>query len=319
LTIPERFPILGCRHLRRMKALLQLNQLRYFHAVSRTKSIRKAAETLNVAQSAVSRQIKNLEEELGVPLFDRQPRGVRLTDAGQVLARYAQQTMMSLERVRSEIDDLRALRRGTVNLSTVEAGVLNVVPEVAADFRRRYPAVRLAVWVRGSRGVVDMLLGDDADLGLAFNAPAHPDIEVVARREQQLYAVVSPGHRLAGVREARMEDLAGEALAVPDTSFGIRRLVDEMQLSAGIRIEPVLVTDSIQLLASFARLSLGVACLPFFAIAGDVDAGRVVAVPLADALARAAGIDLMVHRGRRLPLAAELFLESLRGALEKLR
>jgi DNA-binding transcriptional LysR family regulator len=272
--------------------LLQLSQLRYFHAVSRTRSIRKAAEALNVAQSAVSRQIKNLEEELGVPLFDRQPRGVRLTDAGQVLARYAQQTMMNLERARSEIDDLRALRRGTVNLSTVEAGVLDIVPQVAADFRRRYPAVGLAIWVRGSRGVVDMLLGDDADIGLAFNAPFHSDIEVVARREQRLYAVVSPQHPLAGASEV---------------------------LSAGIRIEPVLVTDSIQLLASFARLGLGVACLPFFAIAGEVGAGRAVAVPLSDALARSAGIDLMVHKGRRLPLAAELFLESLRKALEQLR
>jgi biotin operon repressor len=90
-----------------------LNDLRCFHAVSRTRSIREAAESLNVAQSAVSRQIKNLEAQMGVPLFARHARGVRLTDAGEILAKYTRQTMLNLERTRSEIEDLRALRRGT--------------------------------------------------------------------------------------------------------------------------------------------------------------------------------------------------------------
>ena len=93
--------------------MLQLGHLRYFYAVSQTRSIRKAADSLRVAQSAVSRQVKALEDELGVALFERHPRGVRLTDAGQILAKYAQQTILDLERIRSEIDDLRHLRRGS--------------------------------------------------------------------------------------------------------------------------------------------------------------------------------------------------------------
>jgi DNA-binding transcriptional LysR family regulator len=295
--------------------LFQLGYLRYFHAVSRTQSIRRAAEELNVAQSAVSRQISNLELALGMSLFDRHSRGVRLTEAGEILSRYARQTMLDLERVRSEIDDLRALRRGTVNLCTVEAGIIDIVPRVVGDFQRRYPAVRVSVVVRGTQGVIETVLNDDADLGLAFNAPEHPDIAVAGAEEQRLYAAAAPSHRLAALRQVRIADLEEERIALPDTSFGIRQLVDRMERRAGTRLNAVLQTNSIQLLVSFARLGQGVAFLPLFAIKGEIAAGRIAAAPVADPLARKATVEVVVHRGRQLPLAAEQLMSDMRAAL----
>lgn len=296
-----------------------LNYLRYFHAVSRTRSIRKAAESLNVAQSAVSRQIKNLEAELGVPLFERHARGVRLTDAGEILARYTRQTMLNLERTRSEIEDLRALRRGTVNLCTVEAGIGDIVPGVIGRFRELYPGVKVAVWVRGTHGVVEALLNDDADIGLTFSTPEHPDITVVASREQRLNVVVAPTHPIGRRRSARMADLADYPVALPDASFGIRQLVDEIQRRAGLTLEPVLLTNSIQALVNFARLGQGVTFLPFFAVRSAARSGEVVAIPMSDRPARTANVDVIVHAGRRLPIAAEEFLEHLMAALKLLR
>ncbi|QEX19096.1 transcriptional regulator CynR [Hypericibacter terrae] len=299
--------------------MFHLSHLRYFYAVAQTRSIRKAAESLHVAQSAVSRQIKNLEEELGVSLFDRHPRGVRLTDAGQILAKYAQQTMLNLDRIRSEIDDLRALRRGTIKICTVEAGIIDILPQVIRDFRLRYPSVSVTVLVRGSQGVVDTILNDDADLGLAFNAPYHPDIELVATQPQRLYAAVGPHHPIAGKKQVRLAELKGYPIALPDSSFGIRQLVDQIQRSSQIRIEPVLTTDSIQMLVSFARLDLGVAFLPFFAIKGEIAGGRVAGVPLADPPARNVNAEIVVHKGRQLPIPAEEFLEVLKKALRLLK
>lgn len=297
----------------------QLTYLRYFYAVSRTKSIRQAAETLNVAQSAVSRQIKNLEAEIGVPLFERHARGVRLTDAGEILAKYARQTQLNLDRTRSEIEDLRALRRGTVNLATVEAGIADIVPKVVAEFRRRHPGVKIAVWVRGTHGVVDDLLRDDSDIGLAFNTPHHSEIAVVASREQRLNAVVAPDHPIARRKTVRLADLRAYPAALPDPSFGIRQLVDDIQQRTAVRLEAMLVTNSIQALVTFARLGLGVTFLPFFAVRAAAEAGEVVAVPLADHPARRASVDLIIHSGRRLPIAAEEFLGYLRAALALLR
>ena len=299
--------------------MLQLGHLRYFYAVSQTRSIRKAADALRVAQSAVSRQIKSLEEELGVPLFERHARGVRLTDAGQILAKYAQQTITDLERIRSEIDDLRSLRRGTVRICTVEAGIINMIPKVIQRFRDRNPGVTMTVLVRGSRGVVEAVLQDEADIGFAFNAPYHADIEIVAKRQQRLYAAVATDHPLAGRKQIRISDVAGSRIALPDASFGIRQLVDTIQRDTGVDIEPVLVTDSIQMLVSFARLGLGVSFLPHFAIAGEVRSGQLSAVPLAEAAARNARAEILVHKGRRLPIPAEALLCELKSALGTLR
>ena len=291
--------------------MLKLSHLRYFHVVSQSHSIREAAEQLNVAQSAVSRQIKILEDEIGMALFERHPRGVRLTDAGEILAKYARHTMLNLSRIRSEIDDLRALRRGDVKICTVEAGVIDFIPQVVSMFRQAYPAVTITVLVRGSQGVVDALLADEADLGLAFNAPYHPDIDTVAVQQQQLYATVHPSHPIAQRQHISFAELRDYDIALPDESFGIRQLVDQMQRSTQTRIEPVLTTDSIQMLTSFAKRGLGVTFLPFFAIQGEIQQGRVAGVPVSDVPASHAVVEILVHKGRQLPIPAEEFLQKL--------
>jgi len=295
-----------------------LGNLKYFHMVSRLRSIRKAAEALHVAQSAVSRQIKNLEDEVGVPLFDRHARGVRLTEAGEVLARYAHRVVLDLEHARSQIEDLRALRRGTVGICTVEAGVADILPRVIDAFQRRHPAVKVAVLVRGTQGVVETLQADDADIGLAFNAPDDPSIKVLARREQRLNAVLLPTHPLARRKQVTLAELAAERVALPDSSFGIRHLVDEIQRKTRVALEPVLLTNSIQALVNFARLGMGVTFLPYFAVEGAVSAGTLAVVPLADAPARAAAIEVIVHEGRKLPIAAEEFAAALCLAVKRL-
>ena len=299
--------------------MIQLNHLRYFHAVNEMGSIRRAAESLNVAQSAVSRQVQNLESDFGMALIDRHSRGVRLTDAGVILAKYAQQSLLNLERVRSEIDDLKALRSGKIKICTVEAGIANIIPHVIIEFKRLYPAVRSTVQVKGTYGVIDSLLQDDADIGLTFNTPDGPDIEIVASQEQHLYAVVAPTHAIAGRSMVRIGELQDLRIALPDTSFGIRHLIDDIQRGLRLRIEPVLLTNSIQTLVRFAIADIGVTFLPYFAAKGEIDAGKLVAVPLADRLARKASVDIIRHRGRRLPVAAEEMLVHLKRGLSMLR
>jgi len=296
-----------------------LSYLRYFYAVARTRSIREAAHVLNVAQSAISRQIKNLEADLGISLFDRHARGVRLTDAGKILADYAHQVFLGLEHTHAEIDDLRALRRGTVRLCAVEAAVADLLPSVVQAFQRSYPEVRLNLMVRSTQGVAETVLADDADLGVAFHTPDNPSLRILASKPQPLNAVLRPEHPLAGRKQLRLADLVGERIALPDSSFGIRQLVDEIQRKSKIRLEPVFETNSIVTLATFARLGMGISFLPFFAVRGEIEAGNVVAVPLADPPARRPKIDVIAHDRRRLPFAAEEFARRLQQALKTLR
>ena len=112
-----------------------INQsLRYFSAIARHGSIREAAEELHIAQSALSRQIQKLEEDFGVPLFQRHARGVKLTSAGEIFLRHAQTNLRQIERVRSEIDALQGLRRGTVSIHSIESLVPHLLPRAVTRF-----------------------------------------------------------------------------------------------------------------------------------------------------------------------------------------
>ncbi len=132
--------------------------LRYFAAVARHRSIREAAEELHIAQSALSRQIHKLEEDFGVPLFHRHARGVELTSAGEIFLRHARSSLRQIERVRSELDALKGLRRGTVTIQSIESLVQHLLPRAIARFSERHPGISFDVTIDGSDHVVAAVL-----------------------------------------------------------------------------------------------------------------------------------------------------------------
>src|SRR5271156_553249 len=115
--------------------------LTYLHEVARLGSMRKAAERLNVAASAINRQILALEEELGTPIFQRMPRKLVLTAAGEVIIRHVRQTLKDLEQARSKIEDLKGLRRGEITVAMMSGLAANIVPRIVAVFQRSNPRV----------------------------------------------------------------------------------------------------------------------------------------------------------------------------------
>jgi DNA-binding transcriptional LysR family regulator len=293
--------------------------LRYFRAVVRTGSIRAAAEMLNVAPSAVSRQILKLEQELGAPLFSRHPRGVLLTEAGEIVAGFTHDAFLQFERIRSELDDLKDNRIGKVTLCCVEGAVGDFLPRVIADFRQRHPGITVTVNVRGTHDVVDTVLADDAEIGISFNAGDHPNVRIVERVHQQLNCVVSPAHRLAGAKSLGVVDIAGEPLALPDTSFGIRRLVDAIFAEHGIVPRPALETNSIQALRQFVGVSSrALTFMPLFTISRDIEMKRLVAIPMLERQLALASIEIIVRKGRRLAVPAERFLAEVAPILRGL-
>src|SRR5919204_5156212 len=124
-----------------------LRIMRYVDEVARSGSIRKAADHLNVTASAVNRRIADLEEELGAPLFERRPRGVRLTAAGELFVRYIREQTGDVERMKSQIEDLKGLRRGTVRIACSQALALDFLPREIATYRAKFPLVQFDVKV----------------------------------------------------------------------------------------------------------------------------------------------------------------------------
>ena len=191
-----------------------LRILRYVDEVARTGSIRKAADHLNVTASAVNRRIMDLEEELGAALFERRPRGVRLTAAGEVFVHYLREQEGDVERMKSQIEDLKGLRRGTVRIACSQALALDFLPREIAEFRKRHPLVAFDVKVLDHEQAMAALAAYEVDLVLVFRPPFLPNFQPLMSLEQRLVAVMSVDHPLAGQTHhpaARLRRLSGGA------------------------------------------------------------------------------------------------------------
>lgn len=147
---------------------MQTTGLRYFLAVARTGSIAAASAQLNVAASAISRQIANLEAELDCVLFERRPRGMVPSPAGELLAQHAHQVLIRSEQVVTEIRELEGLARGLIRVACSEGFSLDIVPNAIAAFHAAHPGIRFEVTVQPPAQVTQTVAVGDADLGITF-------------------------------------------------------------------------------------------------------------------------------------------------------
>lgn len=290
---------------------MSITRFRYFSKVAQLGSIRQAADVLRVAPSAISRQIAKLERELGAELLEANGRGIRLTPAGEILAVQASQMIDALEQARSQVDDLLGLRRGHVRLWTAEGSVDDLVLPALAAFKLRYPAVSYELTTASSDRIVSALLNDDADLGIVFNPPEHPDLGPLGSVTDALHAIGHPRHPGLRARRMTLAEIVSYPLALPDETFGLRHMIDGAAKTAGLKLAPALVTNSIRALRAFASVGIGVTILPRLAVAGDLKAHAVRAIPLTDRALRVARTTILVRRERRLPVAVTALAEQL--------
>lgn len=294
---------------------MSLTPLRYFDEVFRTGSIRVAAERLNVAPSAISRQIRNLESEFGLPLFERHARGVVPTSAGELYARYAREALLNEERIGSEMDDLKGLRRGHVRICSVEGVVANSLTYALATFRKKFSGVSLSLMITGTEAVVASVRSGEADIGIAFTSSPEPDVHCTLRLRDPLFAIMAVDYPLAKQKRLSLNDTLSYPVAVPQKNFGIRTLLDTRCRTAQLTMRPTLETNSIEALRGFARSGSGITFLPRLSVRREIEAGQVVAIPLTDRDLQQATVDVCVLKGRTLPTAAEGFLNHLQAVL----
>jgi DNA-binding transcriptional LysR family regulator len=288
----------------------------YLDAVAHYGSIRKAAEALHIASSALNRRILDLEEDVGSPLFERLPRGVRATAAGELFLAYVRRSLKELRLVEAQIDGLRGLVHGRVRIAVAESVTGRLLPDAIGEYHQQHPGVGFSVTVGGPRELTSALARDKVDLILTHEASLEPDVVVLAEVPQPLCVLVAPEHPLASRTSLRLRECVAYPIAMPDETLAARALIDSALARASIRFEPTLLSNSIETTKMFARTAGGV-CFSF-KIGKKPDISGMVTIPLSDRELAEARLRLGSRRGRVLPVAAAAFAEQLTASFEEL-
>ena len=290
----------------------------YLDTVARAGSIRKAAEQLHVASTALNRKIKETEDSLGTPLFERLPRGVRLTAAGEVLVAAVRRSMAEVRSAVSHIEHLRGEVRGTVRLGCAESVATDLVPAAIAHYQNSHPAVQFHMSSGVTAVLAGSLLQDQVDLILVHDAQPSDQIKVLASVRQPLCAMVRPDHPLAGLPTLRLTDCQKYPVALGNQSFGSRQLIDAIVARSSISLKVVLEGSSVQSLKEFTRQTDAVSFQYQVGTRRDVLRRELVAIPLVDRSLAQTRLMLAVRAGRMLPIASQSFASLLEQTLSRL-
>jgi len=275
----------------------------YIDSIANAGSIRRAAEQLNVASSAVNRMVLDLERALGARLFERLPRGVRLTSAGEYLLLHVRRSAADFDVVRAQIDGIKGVQRGHVKIAAIEAVIEPFLAGALAAFHLNHRLVSYHVRIAGSVEVANAVALEQADLGLTLNAPSSSRVVQLGRTPYFLHAFVVKAHQLARRRTLRLSDCIGFPVAMGDETLGGRQRLERAFEQTSLDFRPFLASNSIALMMETAEYSDAI-CFQALPSRGRRLFGKLVAIPLADRQVAQLDLALIANRRRTLPAAA---------------
>lgn len=299
---------------------LDFKRVRYLYEAVTQRSVRAAADSLDMNPSVVSRQIAKLEEELGLALIERHGRGVKPTEAGQALVDYYRQQSAVQDDVVTKLHELRGLGQGHIDLVLGEGFVSDLMAEPMQDFWRRHPGLTVTMHLAGTNEVMRMVAEDAAHIGLVYNPPVNSGIRSRAAIRQPMCVITPPGHPLTQLaRQPLLRQVCAHPMALMHGSFGTRQVIEMAAQVERIRLTPKLTTDSISVLKHFVRSDLGVSLLPAFAVAQEVDAGQLVATAVDHRVLGSAEAHIVTRLGRQLSPASNQLLLQLMARMRAFR
>jgi LysR family transcriptional regulator, transcription activator of glutamate synthase operon len=250
---------------------MELRHLRYFEAVARHSHVTRAAAELHIAQPALSKQISQLEQELGVALFDRVGRNVRLTEAGEALLPHARAAMAQVEAARAEMAERIGLRRGRATVGTTPTVGTQLLPTVLAAFNKQYPGIELRLHEAGVQTLLDLLETGLTDVAVVTLPVEDEHLTVVPLFSEEMIVAVWPGHPLAGRAEVELPELQQEPWLLSPENYELRDATLSACAAAGFAPRVVLDGGEMDTLLRFVAAGIGVALVPRLAINGTLD------------------------------------------------
>ncbi|CAM8672727.1 MULTISPECIES: LysR family transcriptional regulator [Sphingobium] len=292
--------------------------LRYFMAVGRLGSIRKAADELNISASAIDRQILNVEADLGMPLFERLPTGLRLTAAGEIMMAAGGRWQKNLSDVRAQIEDLRGLKRGHVDIAIIDALAKGYIPGAIRAIQSRYPGITIGVRVLENDRVRDAIASGEADFGILFEPQSYRDLTVRSFVEVVLGFLTPAGHPFGDQREARFSACAGSPLIVPAEPLAVCQQIAVLEGTSGLQIDRTASSDNIQMITSLVMQGVGIGILTSLDVITEVQRGTLSFTRISDPILRPMTLALCTAAARTPSYAAGIVLGEIESGFAQL-
>lgn len=288
---------------------MELHQLRYLRAVVRSGSVTAAAEAEFVAQPSVSKQIRLLEQELGIPLFHRVGRRVVATEAALALADCADRIFDDLAATLAAISGPDSARGGTLRMCATETVTDHLLPGALTTLREQFPEFHVSVEMLGTDDSIQRVLADEVDLAIVALPLADSRLDIHPLLEEPVLLAVPPGHPWAKRKKVALADaLAEPSLLLSMRGHGLRALVEDAATAAGLEIAGHVELRSQAALLAMVAAGGGIAFAPRLTIGGRTD---VVAIPTEPTLSRQVG--WLRRKGRHLPAIGVELLKLLEG------
>ncbi|MBU2960248.1 LysR family transcriptional regulator [Citreicella sp. C3M06] len=286
--------------------------------IARLGSIRRAAEVLNVSASAIDKQLLRAEQDLGVPLFERHPRGVRLTSAGELLMYRMRGWRRDMRAVSAEIEELKGLSRGEVRIAAPQDAASGLLPRALAAFRAAHPKITLSLRVSGSDNVRQRVIDGEADLGLTFSPRPLPGVSVLREVPFRVLALLpSDGRARQSVSLGRF---FSKPVLLPGAGSPLRDIHDIAAARAGVEPLAAITADSTEVLRALVREGCGHGLIAVCAGLPERPEPGLDEIPLRGPALPPLSLALIAPRDTSSSLAAvlarrhfEVFMDRLRG------
>ena len=289
---------------------MDFGQLEAFLQVCQHRSFSRAAEALQLTQPSITARIQTLERELGEELFERSGRGVRLTDAGNVLLPYVERVLQTIREGRDAVDEVRNVQLGSLRVGAAITISTYVLPGILHPFCERHPGVDVVIRTGRSEQVLQMLLSDEIQVALARSL-ASPEVEAVHLYDDEIVLAVDAGHRFARTGSTTVGEAATEPIVLFDRGSSYYGLINNFFRQAGVIPNVAMELDSLEATKRMVEEGLGIALVPLVTIERELAAGTLVKIDLVDAEPLSRPISMIYRKNRKRPRTAHAFIDTL--------
>lgn len=296
--------------------MLNQRALTYLNEVIRRGSLRRAAAYLDVDASALSRQIKALEEELAVKLCERHGSGMRATQAGELLVQHFHTQRAQEEAVLSQLMEMQGMTRGDVRIAVGEGFIADLIATPLGVFMSTFKEINVEIRMAGVNEAMALVKEREVDLALLYAPPVSPHLHSHVETRQPLDLIVPPDHPLCRLNRAiSLSDLERYPLGLMGNPFGMRQMVNMVAHQERVHLEARLSTNSVAVLKNFVRSGIGVTFMPELTVVDEIQRGEILTLPMRYPALSGARAQIVSLKGQELTVAATTCIAHLQRGM----